>query len=59
MSAAKENTGCAGFFAKMSPKQESELGSKLKPGVALPHITLPTTEVCWVSRGRLRFGDFF
>ena len=42
---SKANTGCSGFFSKVSPKSESEMSTKLRPGVALPHVTLPTTEV--------------
>ena len=41
----KASQGCAGFFSRMTPKTESEVGSKLRPGIALPHITCATTEV--------------
>lgn len=32
---------CAGMFSKAAPAADV---TKLKPGIALPHVTLPTTE---------------
>jgi hypothetical protein len=39
--------GCAGMFSKAAPAADV---TKLKPGIALPHVTLPTTEVRLLSR---------
>ena len=41
---AKVTQSCAGLFSKATPAQDV---TKLKPGIALPHVTLPTTEVGW------------
>jgi hypothetical protein len=42
---AKVRQGCANIFSKVTPGDAFEVGTKLKPGSALPHVTLPTTEV--------------
>lgn len=39
--ATKVGQGCMGMFSKAAPTADV---SKLKPGIALPHVTLPTTE---------------
>jgi len=39
--AAKVSQGCMGMFSKARPAADV---TKLKPGIALPHVTLPTTE---------------
>ena len=38
---SKVSRGFMGMFSKATPAADA---SKLKPGVALPHVTLPTTE---------------
>lgn len=40
--------GFLGMFSKAAPAADV---TKLKPGIALPHVTLPTTEVVAGSRG--------
>lgn len=45
MSDEKVSQGCGGFAKRFSPKTEPETSLKLRAGVALPHVTLPTTEV--------------
>jgi hypothetical protein len=39
---SKVSQGCMGMFSKAAPSADV---TKLKPGIALPHVTLPTTEV--------------
>jgi hypothetical protein len=42
---AKVRQGCTNLFTKVAPGIEADSGTKLCPGIALPHVTLPTTEV--------------
>lgn len=43
---AKVTQGCFNMFTKVTPGIETETGSKLRPGIALPHAALPTTGKC-------------
>ena len=45
---SKVTQGCMGMFSKAAPAADA---TKLKPGIALPHVTLPTTEVGRGGRG--------
>ena len=40
---AKVTQGCFNMFTKVTPGIETETGTKLRPGIALPHAALPTT----------------
>jgi hypothetical protein len=46
MSGEKAKQGCGWPGFKVSTKVEKATSQKLKAGTALPHVTLPTTEVC-------------
>lgn len=45
MSDDKAKQGCGWLGCKVSTKVEKTTSQKLKAGTALPHVTLPTTEV--------------
>ena len=45
---AKVKQGFRGMFSRVTPG-EPDLGVKLRPGIALPHVTLPTTEVRFLA----------
>ena len=48
---SKVSRGFMGMFSKVTPAADA---SKLKPGVALPHVTLPTTEASGGAGGASR-----
>ena len=41
--ATKVSQGCFNMFTRVTPGVETETGTKLRPGIALPHAALPTT----------------